>query len=711
MNSGRFTPSYGDPVRDAVFSARPVHIPVPVGSTERSQRFRMANAALLMQRREADYLSREFIAWDGEGITTDDGIHRYVLLANSREDYIVNENGIPSWDAFNFLLETPAPKGSIHVAFGAGYDINMMLSDWEEERVAYLYSRGFLSWGAYRFAWRPGKSLSVRRGNRSVTLYDCLPFFQCSFDSACASYLGEDYPDRALIQENKALRGSFTLDDLPTVIKYNSAELRNLVTLMQELRLRLNKVGLRPARWDGPGAVAAALFKREFPNIEHPDDRTRKVRHGFRRTAAGGQVNDSAAKAARFAYAGGRFEIIRTGSVAEPAYEYDVNSAYPAALRHVPCLTHGRWRHYHGDNREGRYALYRLSVDTQRVPQWEPGPLFCRMPDGAVCYPPNVTGWYWTPEREAAEDYIALYGGTFRVLETFMWEPAPCAMPYPFSFIDPMFEKRRKLKAAGDGAHVGIKLGLNSLYGKTAQQVGWRPAQEKNGKLLPERIPPYHQIEWAGYVTSWCRATVLRAAMQDLSSVIAFETDALFTTRPLNLDVGSGLGQWEETRFDSLAYVQSGMYFGRTDGGKVVEKTRGVDRGTLHLSDLHAAMAERRASDRRMRAPLTRFNGAGIALAQDFNKWRKWETIVKEVSASPVTGKRLHEDCPSCQPVNGRKDWTGERIGVWHETYCPVIGPQESCEYPVEWVAESVTEVMSELEELRRSAYERYDNE
>src|SRR6185437_11524107 len=108
----------------------------------------------------------------------------------------------------------------------------------------------------------------------------------------------------------------------------------------------------------------------------------------------------------------------------------------------------------------------------------------------------------WSPEVEACREYCAAGYGTMEVLEAWVYDFDPDA-PKPFDFVEGLYLKRKALKAGGDGAHVGIKLGLNSLYGKLAQQIGWKVTED--GTL---RLPPFHQLEWAGFTTSHCRAAV-----------------------------------------------------------------------------------------------------------------------------------------------------------------------------------------------------------
>jgi len=612
---------------------------------------------------DAVYLSREFLAWDGEGIALEDGTHQYVMLANSDGKHIADSIGLSTERVLAFITSEAARlPGRIHVIYGGGYDYNCWIKHLSREECQRIYSAQYMSWREYTLGWRRGKSFFIKSKEVSVTVYDVVSFFQCAFIKACDDYLGDAFTHRDLIIHNKALRSTFTLADLDSVRVYNDAELENLVRLMQELRARLNRAGLRPSRWDGPGAIAVALMRRE----------------GVKQAMA--QCPGPVMQAARVAYAGGRFEVARYGAQAGAAWEYDVNSAYPAALRSVPNLAAGQWTYWgHPPCTFVPFALYHLRFENG--PNYLPGPLFRRAANGTICYPPNVQGWYWGTEAATALMYADQYGGTLTVLEC--WQFMEGNAPRPFAFIDKLYDKRQKLKAAGDGAHVGIKLGLNSLWGKTCQQIGWRPG--KNGS----NIPPYHQLEWAGFVTSSCRATVLRAAMRDLSAVIAFETDALFTSRPLALPINRELGGWEATEFSNLTYIQSGLYFGTTRDGKQITKTRGVDRGSLTHENVLAGLNKLPAVTD---ATLTRFVGLGIALAQNFGRWRRWETMPKRLSLQPA-GKRAHFGCNHCHGDTFR-------FGVWHDTLCPFLDMAQSAEFPIAWInPDPAMDVLAELRE------------
>lgn len=658
-------------------------IPQPKTNAERRKKYRHSEKGRQFRKEERknkaerDYLTKPFVAWDGEGVTRVEGQKQdYVMFGNSNGDELAagRSKYLSTIKLFEFALTRNTP-GTINVIYGAGYDWNMWLRDVPRETLEVLYSTGEVAWAEYWIKWRPGKTFHIgRRGTKeSVLFYDVVSFFQRAFIKACDEYLGDDFRHRELIVKNKRLRGSFTDDDLAEMTTYYRAELENLVALMNELRERLYRAGLKVSRWDGPGAIAVALFQQHG------------IKDHLQRTSSW------ESESVRAAYFGGRFEVCKTGYQNDVVYEYDINSAYPWALQDVPSMAGGTWSEQAGFVDPGTdFVLYRVHFRGLTENMTKPYPLPHRLPNGNVVYPRFTTGWYWGPEVFAARKYVEMYGGSLIVETTRIFTPASDVKP--FAFIATLFEKRRALKAAGDGAHVGIKLGLNSMYGKLAQQVGW--AETREGL----RLPPYHQLEWAGYVTSRCRAAVYGAVLQDLDSVVAFETDAMFTTRRLAVREGARLGQWEYESFTDMAYLQSGTYFAKTPSGGTVDKSRGVDRGELTYE---LALQALRTKSGTVSARLTRFNGLGIALAQNFQKWLVWETMTKNVSVFPGAKRtHVHEMCTQC--MSG-----ATMVERFHETY-PYFGVEqgtESTPFPIEW--EQTTETGKAFAELRRTNIER----
>lgn len=618
------------------------------------------------------YLSREFVSWDGEGVTEIDGSHTYVLLANSLGKSLSSRTGLGTASVFEMFLDSP--DDVTHIGYGLGYDVNMILVDLPREALTTLYQTGFVTWNGYRLEWRGGKSFAVRTRNRRFLIYDVLPFFQRSFVSACDEYLGTDWPFRDEIIREKANRGKFDYKDLETISEYNAAELSTLVHLANELRERLHKVEIRVQRWDGPGAIAASLYKK-YETKSHLD-----------------KAPDLVAEAGRYAYAGGRFEIIRKGHSVSGAYQYDIRSAYPSAIRHLPCLSHGEWRRELFPSDVARFGIYRIEVTQPPTDgPTQPQPLWMRNKNGTVYFSEYSHGWYWSPEAQLAKE---LGGCVFH--EAWIYDiKCDCN---PFGFVEALYNKRAALKRAGDGAHVGLKLGLNSLYGKLAQQIGAR--QDRDGTW---KLPPYHSLEWAGFITSHCRSQVYRAALHAPDDVIAFETDAIFSRVPLPLQMGERLGEWEETKYSSLTYLKSGMYFGTLADGREVEKMRGINKGTLTRDDMLAALeAESRGESPVLPAEQTRFITLGQALHQDFTKWRKWITAPRQIQVA-LNGKRID--------LLDNSDVRKEMGDGWQETQEGFHDTEFSYQYPIMWIESEAQALFAEerLADAHESMGETYE--
>lgn len=619
---------------------------------------------------QARYDATEFVAWDGEGLTEKDGSHTYVMLANSDGKRLSDRTGLGTVETLEFMLDSR--KEVVNIIYGGNYDVNMILKDVGREDLETLYRTGQITWAGYWIKWRPGKMFHVIRGPRKFLLYDVISFYQKSFVDACDEYLGTDWEGRDDVIREKANRSTFREADLQIISEYNDKELSTLVLLQSEFKKRLSHAGIRIRRWDGPGAIAAAIYT-ENQTKSHINT-----------------LPPGPAEAAQYSYAGGRFEIIRKGHSESPAWEYDIRSAYPSALRSLPCLTHGEWRYVTNVRRVARFGIYHIEItQSQTGAQSRPQPLWQRNVDGTVYYSEYPYGWYWSPEAKLVfgNDGAVFHEG---------WEYYSRCDCDPFGFVNRLYLKRAALKKSGDGAHIMLKLGLNSLYGKLAQQVGWIPGD-------PPRLPPYHCLAWAGYVTSHCRAQIYRAALQAWDDIIAFETDALFSRVPLDLPLTEKLGDWEETKFSSLTYFKSGMYFGTKDDGTEVERMRGVNRGSVNREDVIAALKKDAAGEYVViEAEQTRFITIGQALHQDFSKWRRWITAPRILSVA-LDGKRID----LMNPEESRKE-----IGDgWLETQEGRHATEHSYPYVLAWInPDAYTDKNGlTMEEVKQMGYEYYD--
>lgn len=652
---------------------------------ERAAETREAYAATRDTRQpDSVYLSRPFVAWDGEGYDDENGDHIYNILAGKGDGDSVSirdNDGLQTERIFETLLGfAEKHPNAIHVIYGGNYDFNSWLKDLSRNTVEKVYKntrRDGVRWHSYKIYWRQRRMFSVKRVDaygkpvgKSITVYDIVSFFAKPFVGACDDYLGDNFVDRDLIVAEKANRGKFVPENLDHVADYNDAELVNLIALATELRERLNKVGLRPRTWDSCGQLAAALMQQ----------------HGIKQLIQAAEIPSPVQTAARFAYAGGRFETIKFGYAKCDVYEYDINSAYPYALTQVPDISDGEWEYIEGDPGHYDFALY--NIESHTPASAIPSPLFCRGWNGQMFWPKNVIGWYWTPEYDLWSAYVERGHSTGKVIGAYVFHPNTDKKP--FDFIGPLYRKRAALKRGGDGSHVGIKLALNSLYGKLAQQVG--ASQNKDGTW---KVPPFHCLEYAGYATSRCRADIVMTVIDSLEDVISFETDAVFTLRDLQVPDSNELGGLKLEKFKDITYVKSGIYFATSADGTVsTSKTRGIRLGAVHRDDVMENMFRHSAANRTLAVTDTLYIGAGTALQgkDSWKRWRRWEQR-EAIYALYPTGKRLHHvfpsDCSVCQrEINdeGRQYHTIYPNEL-HDTVCILEAKDmKSHEFPVMWV-------------------------
>lgn len=552
------------------------------------------------------------IAWDGEGLQVADGVPQpYVLLANSEGDDWYALEGLSTRNILHALVETEFKyPGAKHFIYGGSYDVNEWLRDLDEKSLRILHSQGGVKWEEWYIEYRPRKSFYVREYARDIrlTVWDAYPWYQRSFVKALREYLGADYADLPMIEEMKGRRSQFDAREIDAIRTYTQAELRALVALVRRLMVNLDAAGIRVRRWDGPGAAAAAVLR---------------AKRAKRAMAIPPQpVIDGAG----VAYSGGRIEVLKYGTLEAPIYHYDINSAYPAAMRALPNLKDARWIYSKNPPAENN-GLYHVRWKWKNAPLLPFYPFHFRTDDGSIYYPPEGDGWVWGYELCAYLDNAATFDGlNVDVLDGFtlrvLYDDAP------FAWVQSMYDVRQQWKAEGNPAEWALKLGLNSLYGKLAQTIGWDD----------EKRPPFYQIEWAGLITSATRAQLLRAACLAPSEVIMFATDGIFSTVPLDLPTGKALGEWSSELHDGITVVQSGVYFIK-EGGEWKTWSRGYNAAELNRD---AVVEGWRRGTEYIEIPQTRFLTLGSALTgrRISPEWRSWRTAPRILSLGP-TGKRM----------------------------------------------------------------------
>lgn len=578
--------------------------------------------------------SGPFVGWDGEGVAVQ-GRHRYVMLCNQFGTQLKNRKGIDTYSALATLCQYDRDHpGCNHVMYGGSYDANMMLGDLTRYECTELAETGVTFWQGFRIEYRPRKYLRITQyetGQRrskhtkmsSVTIWDVIGFFQMSFVKACSGWLSSDAEVMPFIESMKQSRSLFKLSDMDEMERYCVEECKLLSKLMSKLRNHMRVVGLVPPRWDGAGAIGATMLRK----------------HALRDCKGDSPL--PVQTAAQHAYFGGRIESVQFGNHEQKCYGHDIVSAYPSAAVDLPCLAHGTWEQR--EPREGENGILHLVWESERLD--EPFyPLPWRQTDGAVYFPYAGDGWYWQSEANAAYEYYQHFSGRLDIMDAWTWKP-DCNHA-PFSFIPGRFLQRAKYKANGNLAEKVLKLALNSVYGKLAQQVG-----SKDGNP-----PAFHQIEWAGIITSKTRAAMLLLALEEPTAVIAFETDGMYATKRFRPDGDKSLGSWEVSEYDGITYVQSGVYWTRTND-QWGAKYRGFDpdsviRDAVLQSWRNGIWGNDFRYPPDIRARSTRFQGmmTSVVSPEQFVGWRQWRTDERVLKPYPH-GKRMIDPGMASDPA------------------------------------------------------------
>ena len=299
--------------------------------------------------------AKTFIAWDGEGVNLKGpGKPQSYVLFGSSAGHISNRGGLSAFECLDHIIDTGVENpGAVHVGFAFGYDSNMIIRSLSPSTLGRLHKNGWVrlrrkDGRVYAVTFAKGKFFRVTlyrpeyhtkqnpHAKVTVQIFDMFSFFATSFIKAYEQMVG---PVPAVIREGKAARGEFRIEDFDEILEYWSLEIQMMKELATEFRRRVYNAGLRITQWHGPGALASYAMQqhkiKEYMNDCGPDVRM----------------------AARYAYAGGRFECLNWAGYWS-RIRYDINSAYPrhCATPHSK-MAHGTLRKIYTNVKFGVYRV------------------------------------------------------------------------------------------------------------------------------------------------------------------------------------------------------------------------------------------------------------------------------------------------------------------------------------------------------------------
>jgi hypothetical protein len=415
--------------------------------------------------------------------------------------------------------------------FAMHLDVNFWFRDWTKEQRTELFNGESVEYTStitesaisQRKCCQSAKLGADKKAHRGVVIYDVFSFFNCSFENALIEHLGE-YDE--LIKWGKQERGDFNDNDWfrGNVYNYCRAECLALVRLMDHISLSVDKLRLKIHQWYGPSAITTAILRR---------DKVREHLWNFHKH----DTPTALWEAFHYSYFGGRVEAIRLGTMRD-IFSYDLNSAFPACAAELPIMTRDYWQPTKKFIPDQQMSIYHVAwslPDEAHI-----GLLPWRDRSGAIFYPRKGEGFYYFPE---VEYFINNHPDCIKILGGF-WHPS---LPSKLSRLIPhLYKTRMQLKKRQDPAEYVLKIAMNAMYGKFFQRIGRQT---------------YTCHPWAGWITSKSRRRLLEAIEGQHESIIAFAVDGIFSTERLrDIEIGEGLGQWQEFDWMKGLFIRSGVY-------------------------------------------------------------------------------------------------------------------------------------------------------
>lgn len=570
---------------------------------------------------------RPFVGWDGEGCK-DSG---YSLFGCSDGLKIRGWN-LPTSDLLNLMLAAEQQNpDAIHIGFSFEYDVNMILKDLEPRYLAMLNENTRVNWNGYHIEHVPKKWFSVSKDGTNIKIFDVFGFFNCRYDDALKKYKVGNKETVDEISAGKDKREDFYFADLDYIESYWEKEILLLPQMMEVVRDALYDAGFYITYWHGPSAVASYALRQNSAK-DHMETTPEAVQ-----------------AATRYAFAGGRFETVKAGYRDGGVYTADINSAYTMAIAQLPSLAGKSWKHiiWESGMKVEKFGLYFVKFHSkddkksasERMLLETSGkvyPFFRRMSDGTICWPKHVENWYFTPEAQLVEDELDAEISEAWILED--------DTDRPFAWVGELYERRLRLQRMGHQSEKAYKWLLASIYGQFARRTGWKKY---------DGPPPSHQLEWAGFVTSWCRAAIYRAAKDVWErghAIISIDTDGITSAIPfrheaLSGGVGDKLGEWKLETYDGTFVWENGLYWLRRDGVWESPKTRGIPRRQVKFDKAWNAWKD----GDYFKVTRNTFIGYKRGLRGQMDIWRTWQ--VREYGyAFGGKGKRYHNTklCAQC---------------------------------------------------------------
>lgn len=236
---------------------------------------------------------------------------------------------------------------------------------------------------------------------------------------------------------------------------------------------------------------------------------------------------------------GGWLEAYRAGHWKQ-AWDYDLNSAYPAVAATLYDTRRGIWRHSQIIPDDAVYGVARCKASMDA----DLHPVFLRGDD----FHTTPIGQWWTVTTLDAIRFVRLHHlGSLEIDDGWWWVPSPARPTEQPWRVETERLYAQKLAATGITQAI-VKRILTGIYGKMLET-------HNNGNSMGPLFNPV----WAAEIETRTRLMVAQVALQNEVTPIHIAVDGLLTDRPLPLESNTTLGAWKLSHVGATLCLGTGL--------------------------------------------------------------------------------------------------------------------------------------------------------
>lgn len=446
------------------------------------------------------------------------------ILADSSENYLELDQITPE-NVLKFL-HSKRFQGSWNFFYNISFDAEVILKLFGDLLYDYKRTRSLIfNFNGYTIEYIPQKKIAIRKGHHSSVFFDIFQYYQESLSKAYVHNIGELPEWYVNAKNNRSHYTRYYYKRYPyKVRKYCIQDCIFTKQLAEHwIKVFHDAFEFYPQRFISSGYLAEKVLVNNKIQIPFFADTPLNV-------------NEFAWNS----YFGGRFEILKRGLIGT-AHLYDINSAYPFALANIPDMTKGNWVRSKTIVNDAQLGFFKIIAN---IPDDKYVPPFPFSTNNKIFFPTGKFITYCTLDELQACSETKFY----KILESYQYVDKNPDYIYK-DFIESIYGKRQAYKAQKNPLQLPLKIILNSIYGKTAQRVGYRI-----GNMFSPVI--------ASQITGKARAMLYDFVMKnDLEQdVVSFATDSIITTKKLDINSDHLGGFKYENSGDDVYVLQNGIY-------------------------------------------------------------------------------------------------------------------------------------------------------